>query len=175
MKNFCITLSVIAIISLTAIAVYFQTPQKNTTYLRIHIRANSNLEIDQSVKYRVKDSVVEYLTPFVAECKTVEQAKDTISKLLPNISEVANITLKANQFSYTANAKLTAEEFPLRTYENLTLESGIYDALIVELGEAKGDNWWCVVYPPLCFTGEGVNYVYKSKIIDVINDFFKKQ
>ena len=54
------------------------------------------------------------------------------------------------------------------------VEKGFYDALIINLGSGEGDNWWCVVYPPLCFVGEG-NYVYRSKIKDVINDFFKKE
>ena len=67
------------------------------------------------------------------------------------------------------------EEFPTRVYGGLTLENGFYDALIIELGSGKGDNWWCVVYPPLCFSGEGTNYVYKSKLKQIINDFYEKQ
>ena len=60
-------------------------------------------------------------------------------------------------------------------YENVRLDSGFYDALIIELGEPKGDNWWCVVYPPLCFTSGSQGYFYQSKILDIINDFFKKE
>ena len=143
-----------------------------TEYLRIHIRANSNDAADQNVKYKVKTAVVEYLTPFIAECKTKEQAKKTIESQLIDIEKTADKVLKANGYSYTAKAKVCNEEFPTRTYDDLTLESGYYDALIIGLGEAEGDNWWCVVYPPLCFVGSGTNYVYKSKIKEIIDAFF---
>ena len=75
-------------------------------------------------------------------------------------------------YVYKSRAVLREELFPTRTYDNLTLESGFYDALIVELGEGKGDNWWCVVYPPLCFVESGHGYVYKSKIVEIIKNFF---
>ena len=65
------------------------------------------------------------------------------------------------------------EKFPTRVYGEFTLESGYYDAVIVELGEAKGDNWWCVVYPTLCFTG-GENVKYSSLILKVIEEFKQK-
>ena len=62
----------------------------------------------------------------------------------------------------------------VKRYGDFTLEQGFYDALIIELGSGKGDNWWCVVYPPLCFTGKGANYVYKSKILEIIKRFSEK-
>ncbi len=172
MKKACITLCALGIIILTATAFLCEKPISEERYLRIHIRANSNCEVDQSVKYKVKERVVEYLTPFVAECKTVDKAKQTVSDKLAEIEMVANNVLQENGFSYSANAKLKNEEFPTRVYQDLTLESGFYDALIINLGEGKGDNWWCVVYPPLCFVGEGNGYVYKSKIVEIINNFF---
>jgi stage II sporulation protein R len=144
-------------------------------YLRIHIRANSNSYEDQSVKYQIKDKVVEYLIPFVAECNTKKKAIQMLKNNIKGINETANKVLLENGFSYSANAVVREEEFPLRIYEDYRLESGIYDALIVELGEASGDNWWCVVYPPLCFSGEGEgNIKYRSKIIDIIESFNNK-
>ena len=91
---------------------------------------------------------------------------------------MANEILRQNGFSYSSHAKLCNEYFPTRSYQDLTLDEGFYDALILELGEAKGDNWWCVVYPPLCFvsanpTGEGV--VYKSKILHIINKILGRE
>ena len=152
----------------------YQGGQK-TEYLRIHIRANSNLSVDQQVKYLVKDKVVDYLTPFIAECDTKEKAQSMLYNNLEAIEKVAKGVLDANGFSYSVKAGVKNEKFPTRYYQDLCLESGFYDALIIELGEAKGDNWWCVVYPPLCFTGEGQNYKYKSKILDIIFDFFNKE
>lgn len=158
------------------IVLAFQSPQSNGEFLRIHIRANSNFAIDQNVKYEIKDKIVSYMIPFLSECKTKEDAEKEIKNNLPNIEKVANAVLLANNFSYTSKAKLVSEEFPTRVYGNLTLENGFYDALILELGEAKGDNWWCVVYPPLCFLQSNPtgNYVvYKSKILEIIQKTHK--
>lgn len=145
---------------------------EKTEYLRIHIRANSNSEEDQSVKYKVRDAVVEFLTPTVAECPDKETAMEKIGEKLTAVAQVADSVLRANGYYYGARADIRQEEFPTRVYEGATLEAGAYDALIVELGTGKGDNWWCVVYPPLCFTAGGGNVVYKSKIAEIVRKFF---
>lgn len=146
--------------------------QVKTEYLRIHIRANSNSEIDQTVKYKIKEILVDYLTPYLAEAKTKENAQKILSNKLKDIQKVCDKELKNQGFTYSSNAKLRNEKFPTRVYDNLTLESGYYDALIVELGSGTGDNWWCVVYPPLCFTTSNAKYEYKSKIKEIIEKFF---
>lgn len=142
-------------------------------YLRIHIRADSNDEVAQSVKYKVRDGVVEFLTPYIAVANTKEKAEKMLSSKLKDIENVADGVLKANGFSYTAHAYLNNEKFPTRVYDGVTLESGFYDALIIELGSGKGDNWWCVVYPPLCFYSENSNVVLKSKIKEIIDGFYR--
>ncbi len=173
MKKFCISFLGILIICLSIIGIFATDKQTvNTEYLRLHVRANSNEVIDQEVKYQVKDAVVEFLTPVVAECTTKDKAEKLLSKNLPNIERVCDQVLKKEGFNYTSKASLKEEEFPLREYDGVTLEEGIYKALIIELGSGEGNNWWCVVYPPLCFTGEGTGYVYKSKILQIIDDFF---
>jgi len=150
-----------------------KTDSMQSGYLRIHIRANSDGEADQTVKYVVRDRIIEFLTPTVAECGEKSQAIDAVKRLLGEISAVATETLRGNGFTYTAKAYLRQEEFPTRVYEDVTLPAGVYDALIVELGAAAGDNWWCVVYPPLCFTGSNVRIVYKSKIEEILRQWFK--
>lgn len=141
-------------------------------YLRVHIRADSNEPQAQEVKLKVRDEVVSYLTPIVSECETKEEAMKRIGEILPQIEEIADRVLKENGFSYGAAAKLKEEEFPTRVYEGVTLKAGKYDALILLLGSGKGDNWWCVVYPPLCFQGGDGNVVYKSRILAIIKKFF---
>lgn len=175
MKKFCIVFLTLAIIILSGIGLSLPESKTETEYLRIHIRANSNTTIDQSVKYLVKERIVEYLTPFIAECDTKLKAENMLKSNLDNIGKVATKTLKEKGFSYKAEARLKNEEFPTRVYNGVQLEKGFYDALIINLGSGEGDNWWCVIYPPLCFTGEGTKYVYRSKIQDVINDFFNKE
>lgn len=145
-------------------------------YLRIHIRANSNLQIDQNVKYKVKDEVVGFLTPLIANCKNLTDVENMVEKNKTNIESVCNKVLKQNGFLYTATAKIKQEFFPTRAYGEYVLESDFYDALVIELGSGSGDNWWCVVYPPLCFLNakeiNGTNLKYKSKIYELINKFF---
>ena len=171
MKKICISFLFIAIILLSVIGLTLPSPTKHTEYLRIHIRANSNQAIDQSVKYEIKDKIVEYLTPYIAECDTRKKAETLLVDRLENIEQVADAVLFSKGFNYKSKADVKDEKFPTRTYDELTLPAGEYRALIVELGDGKGDNWWCVVYPPLCFVGEGTRYVYKSKILEIINQF----
>lgn len=144
---------------------------QTSEYLRIHIRANSNSEVDQGIKYLIKDAVVDVMIPFLSNCETKEEAEKAISENFGLIEKTANKILSDKGFSYTASAKLASEEFPARDYNGFLLEKGFYDALIINLGEGQGNNWWCVVYPPLCFlktnpTGEGV--VYKSKLVEIV-------
>lgn len=174
MKKFAVCMILIALIAGLAIA-FAGTGSPNPDadqYLRVHIRANSNGKEDQAVKYLVRDAVVEYLTPVVAQCHTKTEAMQAIEQKLSQVTQVAKRTLERNGFSYGAKASLKREEFPTRVYEEVTLDAGVYDALILELGTGTGDNWWCVVYPPLCFSGGNANFVYKSKIKEIIDRFF---
>lgn len=172
MRKFCIIFLTSIIISLTAIGfsnVFSPSSSVQTNdYLRIHIRANSNAENEQAVKYLVRDEVVAYLTPLVAGYQTSEQAKIGVEKNLPAIERIAKQVLCRNGFPYTAKAEIRNERFPTRVYGEYTLPAGEYTSLIIELGSGKGDNWWCVVYPPLCFTAGQGNVVYKSKIAEII-------
>ena len=147
---------------------------QTAAYLRVHIRANSNGADDQAVKYEVRDAVVDYLMPIAASCKSKEEAMDALSGALAGIEAEAERVLSEHGFSSGAHASLRAEEFPTRVYVGVTLEAGVYDALILELGEGEGANWWCVVYPPLCCSGaaEGENVQFRSRLLDIIRDFF---
>jgi len=144
-------------------------------YFRIHIRANSNSIEDQNVKYKIKDQVVSALTPLLCDAVSKEEAIDIVRANLNLICEVSDNVLASNGYTYTSSANITNEYFPTRSYDNVTLESGDYDSLIIYLGSGVGNNWWCVVYPPLCFVGgsnETTNVVYRSKLYEVIENFF---
>lgn len=181
MKNFCIIFLSFIIISLTALGFSGVLSTKTESvssvgaeYLRIHIRADSNEKEAQAVKYKVRDRVVDYLTPLVAEYETKEEAMQGIARSLKNIEEVANEVLKENGFSYGSKANVERESFPTRVYGEYVLPAGEYSALILRLGSGEGDNWWCVVYPPLCFVGDAnANVIYKSKIKEIIDKFYR--
>ena len=145
-------------------------------YLRVHIRANSNNEIDQTVKYLVKDEIVQFITPHLIGCDTKQKSINTINFLLDEIENKCDEVLLKNGFNYKSKARIDKEFFPTRSYDNVTLEEGVYDALIIELGSGSGDNWWCVVYPPLCFVNKSENNVhniqYQSYLMDIIKRYF---
>ena len=117
-----------------------QNTQEEIEYLRIHIRANSNSIEDQNVKYKVKDQIVEALIPVLSNVESFEEAKEVVAQNFDMIESVADNVLQEEGFSYKSKAKLNNEYFPTRVYENLTLEEGYYDALILELGSGTGDS-----------------------------------
>ena len=174
MRRNCIIFLLSIIITLTALGfsgVFAETPTGECAeYLRIHIRADSNAQDAQAVKYRVRDDVVEYLTPLVANYTDKQAAIEGVAAHLDEIAAVATAALQKNGYAYSATAELTVEEFPTRVYGDCTLPAGKYSALVLKLGSGAGDNWWCVVYPPLCFS-TAQNVIYKSKIAEIIADF----
>lgn len=173
MKYLAIIFAIFAMVGILVFSGSGSEVTATNDYLRIHIRANSNSEQDQNIKYEIKNAVVDYLIPLLASCESKKDAQIIIKQNLTNLEAVANNILSANHFNYTSNAKLNYEIFPARNYGNLTLESGFYDALIMELGTAQGDNWWCIVYPPLCFVNGSTSVsAYKSRILELINSFF---
>ena len=173
MKN-KICVIVVLILLLIIGASFLPTAEVEYDYLRLHIRANSNSEIDQNIKYEIKDELVEFLTPYFCNVTSKNEAVEIVNNLKEKMSEICVDVLRKNGFNYSANVKINNEYFPTRTYSNTTLESGYYDAVIVELGEAVGDNWWCVMYPPLCFiTRENQTEItFKSKIVEWFKSLF---
>ena len=148
--------------------------QNKQEYIRIHVRANSNLSVDQNIKYEIKDKIVSYLIPQIANCNTREDFIVMIKENIAGMENIANEILKQKGFSYNAKVKFCKENFPTRSYAGVVLESGVYDSIIVELGTAKGDNWWCVVYPPLCFiSNNSQDILYKSRILEILKSILK--
>jgi stage II sporulation protein R len=168
MKKIILCVSIVAIVCVLIFAGKGQ--EENKEYLRIHIRANSNSSVDQEVKYKVRDEIVECLIPILSEVETFKEAKIKVEKNFDLITKTANQVLMENGFDYTASVRLNEEEFPTRQYGDLTLESGIYDALIIDLGTGEGNNWWCLVYPAFCFTESknSTNLEYISQILEII-------
>lgn len=144
----------------------------NDDYLRIYVTANSNSDKDEQIKYAVKDDVVDFLIPLLAEVKTKEEAEEVILQNMQKINEVVKSSLQKNDVSYGASVSIDAEQVPLRVYDDLVLEEGVYQCLKIELGAAKGGNWWCVVFPAVCFVSSKNydNLVYISKIWEIINN-----
>ena len=145
-------------------------------FLRLHIRANSNSAADQEVKYMVKKEVVRELTPLLANVTGRQDAMIRLRGNMRVIENMANRVLQANGFEYTSRVGMRSEFFPTRVYGNISVPAGVYDALIIELGAGAGDNWWCVVYPPLCFIDNNIGgnqgVIYRSRLLDIIRRYF---
>ena len=118
--------------------------------LRLHIIANSDCASDQEVKLAIRDELLKQSGEIFTNCENLEQSKLVANENLEKIESIANSVLQEHGYTYTANAELVNMYFPTKTYDNVTFPAGNYDALRITLGNAKGKNWWCVLYPCLC-------------------------
>ena len=178
MRKIGIILLVSCIIALTVFGLFSEKSggQVCDEYIRIHIRADSDDGEAQAVKYLVRDAVVEWLSPLVADCKSFAEAETRLRGSEEELSSVGSRVLQSNGLDYKAVAKVCKEFFPTRVYGDYTLPSGEYLALVIELGKAQGENWWCVIYPPLCFVGSpNVPVRYKSKIAEILRQWQNKK
>ena len=127
--------------------------------LRFHVRANSDSQEDQELKMAVKEDVVAMLKPMLRNCNSVKQSKDVIVSNMQNIYTTAVNTIVEQGYDYDVKVYVTKEDFPVKTYGDLTFPAGEYQALRIDIGKAQGQNWWCVMYPPLCFIDESTAVV----------------
>jgi len=150
-------------------------PVNNSNFLRLHIRANSNHYVDQRVKHDIRDRIVDGFAPIFAFVTNRDQAMNVLRNNISKFNDIANDVLSEQGFTYTARTALRSEHFPTRSYAGFSLPAGKYDALIIELGNAEGDNWWCVVYPPLCFLNNNIGgergVIYRSRLQEIVRRF----
>ena len=118
--------------------------------LRLHVIANSDSEEDQALKLRVRDAILQKTESLFEKCKTKEEAQETLLKSLNVIEKTAQDTIVEQGYSYNVKIELGEEEYPTKNYESCCFPSGEYTSLRVKIGEAEGENWWCVLFPPMC-------------------------
>ena len=119
--------------------------------VRLHVIANSDSEADQALKLKVRDAIIEYMKTELNDSKNIEQTKNIIDKDLDKIQSIAGEVIAKENYDYDVKASLGYYPFPTKTYGDITLPAGNYDALRVVIGKGEGMNWWCVLFPPLCF------------------------
>lgn len=119
--------------------------------IRFHVIANSDEKIDQELKLKIRDSVLEYVSPKLMYSKSIEESRKIINNEDKNIKKIAQMVINKNGFKYTVATTLSKEYFPVKTYGNITLPQGEYEAYKILIGSGTGQNWWCVMFPPLCF------------------------
>ncbi len=133
----------------------------NEELIRLHVVAASDSETDQALKLRVRDAVTASLQRDLANAADADQAMRYIETQLPKLEQIANDTLRMAGCTDTVHISLTQEPFDTRHYDTFSLPAGIYETLRIVIGEGKGENWWCVVFPTLCLpaTTEGFDAV----------------
>lgn len=121
--------------------------------LRFHVLANSDTQEDQELKLKVRDAVGVYMSDRLQEADSLEAGEDIVQEYIPEIEQVAAGIVREEGYQYTVKASLENCNFPEKTYGGYTFPAGEYEALRVVIGEGEGHNWWCVMYPNLCFAG----------------------
>ena len=127
--------------------------------LRLHIPANSNSVRDQEIKLKIRDKVIEKYSSFLKETQKKEDAEKLIKEKLADIEKDVNLWLLQEGADYKASVGISYSDFPVKNYGGIKLPAGTYKALKIVLGNGKGENWWCIMFPPLCFVEGSVKEV----------------
>lgn len=148
-----------AVVMIIVIVGYKQYQQYRMTeeiagkIIRFHVLANSDSDEDQQLKLKVRDTIGSFMQPKLSEAENITKSRQIVTENLPAIEEEAEKVIAEEGYTYTVSAKLAKTDFPEKTYGQYTFPAGKYEALEVTIGEGGGQNWWCVMYPNLCFYG----------------------
>lgn len=123
----------------------------NRSVFRLHVIANSNSDEDQSLKYKVRDGLINYMNSINSNLDSKNDVINLAIDNLDNFKKIAQNIIYDNGFDYPVSVEIGNFDFPTKTYGDISLPAGYYDALRVKIGNSKGNNWWCVMFPPLCF------------------------
>jgi stage II sporulation protein R len=127
------------------------TKSLSNKLIRFHVLANSDSVEDQTLKLKVRDRVLDYIAPKLRKAKSLEESRKILKLENETIKKIAYEVIKQNGYSYTVKTILSSENFPIKSYGNITLPQGKYEAYRILIGKGNGQNWWCVMFPPLCF------------------------
>ncbi|WMJ79699.1 stage II sporulation protein R [Clostridium sp. MB40-C1] len=158
MKNKFVAIILVSI--LLCVSVLWVVFSKNNTsqeeiskkLIRFHVLANSDTTEDQALKLKIRDEVLEYIYPKLKNSKNIEESRDIIKQRDQEIKKIAEKVIRQKGYNYNVVTMLSRENFPVKSYGNITLPQGNYEAYRIIIGKGEGHNWWCVMFPPLCFT-----------------------
>lgn len=140
---------------------------------RLHVIANSDTKEDQDLKYKVRDSLLNYMNNICSNCSSKEEAISIVTNYKDDFKQIALDTIHNEGFSYDVDVEIGNFNFPTKHYGDVSLPAGYYDALRVKIGQAKGQNWWCVMFPSLCFVDVSSGFVpdeSKESLKDSLSD-----
>lgn len=142
--------------------------------IRFHVIANSDSEEDQNLKLKVKDEVVKYLYDYLKDSESLEESRNIILNNQEKVNNIAKEVIKREGYSYNIYSKLSIENFPEKEYGSIILPQGEYEAFRIIIGEGQGKNWWCVMFPPLCFIDITKGQVNDKKSMEVLDEEIKE-
>ncbi len=152
-KTIDLIISVTLMVAIALMIAILPTEEDAAIYedtVRLHILANSNSDADQSLKYEIRDLLLQKYGRYLGDTKSPEDAKERITALESEIQGDVELWISERGYDYGCEVKLCEEWYDTREYEDFTLPKGIYTSLKVMIGDAEGKNWWCVMYPPMC-------------------------
>ena len=173
-------LSLIVVISTMSVSISGEVNKISTAsedyknkLIWFHVIANSDSEEDQNLKLKVRDAVIDYLQPKLANSNSIEESEKIIISEYEELENISKNIILENGYEYGVNVGIDYSEFPTKQYSNVVLPSGEYKALRIIIGEGSGKNWWCVMFPPLCFVDEQKGLIDKetdAKLREVLTE-----
>lgn len=164
-----LVLSLIGVISLMTLTISGEVNNINSLsenykekLIRFHVIANSDSEEDQELKLKVRDAVIGYLQPKLSKSKSISQSEEIIKNEYDQIERISENIIKENGYTYDIKVGIEYSNFPTKQYSSVVLPAGEYKALKIVIGEGTGKNWWCVMFPPLCFIDEENGVIDKA-------------
>lgn len=130
--------------------------------IRFHTIANSDSDEDQELKLKVRDEVIKYLKPKLDKSSSITESERIIKQEYSNLEKISKNVILKNGYNYDVKIGIDYSNFPTKQYSNIVLPAGKYKALKIIIGEGKGKNWWCVMFPPLCFVDEESGVIDKK-------------
>lgn len=181
---------IIFVLQFAVVSISNEQKQISSKLIRMHVIANSNSAEDQNLKLAVRDSVNDYI---YSNMKNINNINSAEAFIINNKNDIINNAQQAvidNGYNYSVDVVLTEEYYPTRKYDNFSLPAGEYTSLQIKIGNAEGENWWCVVFPPLCnsscevtdyvsltddeiefITADNSGVILKFKLLEIINEF----
>ena len=190
------------IVSLTSYA-QSVNEELEANILRFHVVANSDSTEDQMMKQQVKDEIIAYMEPMLSDAENIEESKEMLQAHFDDIKKVAKQVINKWGKDYNVQLFIDHANFPTKSYGDIVLPAGEYEAFRVILGEGEGENWWCIMFPPLCYVdvatgvvpiegkealqeqlteeqyemicGQDAPYEVRFKVVDMVNELLQKE
>ncbi len=151
------------------------TADISDSVFRLHVIANSDSNEDQALKYKVRDAIIQYMNSISKNISSKEEAIKLANENKDEFYDIAKKVILENGFDYDVNIEIGNFSFPTKTYGDISLPAGFYDALKIEIGSSSGQNWWCVMFPSLCFVDISEGIVPEESKEDLQNNMEEEE